>query len=61
MKPQNLGFDTIDSMSEHHQDPEKSPAEELAEGMGKLVTVIMQLLRGLAIFIICYIIYNWIN
>ncbi|MBO7173429.1 MAG: hypothetical protein J6V64_03745 [Burkholderiaceae bacterium] len=47
-------------MSNPHQDPEKSPAEELAEGMGKLVTVIMQLLRGLAIFIICYFIYNWI-
>lgn len=48
-------------MNDPHKDPDKSPAEELAEGMGKLVTVIMQLLRGLAIFVICYFIYNWIN
>ena len=57
-KAQNVGFARIHLMSNPHQDPEKSPAEELAEGMGKLVTVIMQLLRGLAIFIICYFIYN---
>lgn len=46
---------------DNHHLPDKSPAEELAEGMGKLVTVIMQLLRGLAIFVICYFIYQWIN
>lgn len=48
-------------MYKNNDSHDKSPAEELAEGMGRLVTVIMQLLRGLAIFVICYFIYQWIN